>query len=84
MFFNFLVAFAGTFDMLFNFIFWLARPDLTCFQNFSLVFAGTFDILADEAVRQALKTYSNWPTYPQLYHKGELVGGLDILKVCCR
>lgn len=32
-------------------------------------------------VRQGLKTYSNWPTYPQLYVRGELVGGLDIVKV---
>ncbi|KAJ8284741.1 hypothetical protein COCON_G00035910 [Conger conger] len=40
----------------------------------------TFDILADEEVRQGLKTYSNWPTYPQLYVKGELIGGLDIVK----
>lgn len=39
-----------------------------------------FDILQDEEVRQALKEYSNWPTYPQIYFKGELVGGLDILK----
>jgi len=41
---------------------------------------GTFDILKDEKVRQELKTYSNWPTYPQLYIKGELIGGLDIIK----
>lgn len=41
---------------------------------------GTFDILQDEDVRQGLKTYSNWPTYPQLYVKGELIGGLDIVK----
>jgi glutaredoxin-related protein len=41
----------------------------------------TFDILSDEDVRQNLKKYSNWPTYPQLYVKGELVGGLDIMKV---
>ncbi|XP_066937179.1 glutaredoxin-3 [Macrobrachium rosenbergii] len=41
---------------------------------------STFDILTDEEVRQGLKTYSNWPTYPQLYIDGELVGGLDILK----
>jgi glutaredoxin-related protein len=34
----------------------------------------------DVQVRQNLKTYSNWPTYPQLYVKGDLVGGLDILK----
>ncbi|XP_068179557.1 glutaredoxin 3 [Antennarius striatus] len=40
----------------------------------------TFDILQDEEVRQGLKTYSNWPTYPQLYVNGELIGGLDILK----
>jgi len=41
---------------------------------------GTFDIFSDETVRQGLKTFSNWPTYPQLYIKGELVGGLDIMK----
>ncbi|KAI8420978.1 hypothetical protein MSG28_008126 [Choristoneura fumiferana] len=41
---------------------------------------GTFDILTDEEVRQGLKEYSDWPTYPQLYVKGELVGGLDIIK----
>ncbi|KAL3863210.1 hypothetical protein ACJMK2_004976 [Sinanodonta woodiana] len=40
----------------------------------------TFDILTDEEVRQGLKTFSNWPTYPQLYVKGELIGGLDIVK----
>lgn len=40
----------------------------------------TFDILEDEEVRQGLKTYSNWPTYPQVYVKGELIGGLDIIK----
>ncbi|XP_067009885.2 glutaredoxin-3 isoform X2 [Anabrus simplex] len=40
----------------------------------------TFDILTDEEVRQGLKTYSNWPTYPQVYVKGELVGGVDIIK----
>jgi len=39
-----------------------------------------FDILSDEDVRQGLKTYSDWPTYPQLYSKGELVGGLDIVQ----
>jgi len=41
---------------------------------------GSFDILSDESVRQGLKSHSNWPTYPQLYVKGELIGGLDILK----
>ncbi|XP_076942826.1 monothiol glutaredoxin-S17-like [Bidens hawaiensis] len=40
---------------------------------------GSFDILSDEDVRQGLKTYSNWPTFPQLYYKGELIGGCDII-----
>lgn len=37
-----------------------------------------FDILSDNDVRQGLKEYSQWPTYPQVYIKGELLGGLDI------
>ncbi|CAM9129107.1 unnamed protein product [Laminaria digitata] len=41
---------------------------------------GTFDILEDQEVRQGLKKFSNWPTYPQLYAQGELLGGLDIMK----
>ena len=40
---------------------------------------STFDILQDEEVRQGLKTFSNWPTYPQLYAGGELLGGCDIV-----
>eukprot|EP00051_Salpingoeca_urceolata_P027250 m.480632 g.480632 ORF g.480632 m.480632 type:complete len:329 (+) comp21904_c0_seq1:182-1168(+) len=41
---------------------------------------STFNILADQTVRQELKRFSDWPTYPQLYVKGELLGGLDIVK----
>ena len=41
---------------------------------------GYYDILGDEQVRAGLKTYSDWPTFPQLYAKGELLGGLDIVK----
>uniref|UniRef100_A0A8R1DNT3 Glutaredoxin n=1 Tax=Caenorhabditis japonica TaxID=281687 RepID=A0A8R1DNT3_CAEJA len=41
---------------------------------------GSFDIYSDEEVRQGLKEYSNWPTYPQLYLDGELIGGLDVVK----
>lgn len=37
-----------------------------------------FNIFEDPEVREALKTYSNWPTFPQLYINGELVGGCDI------
>ncbi|CAK9181797.1 unnamed protein product [Ilex paraguariensis] len=40
---------------------------------------GSFDILSDEEVRQGLKTFSNWPTFPQLYYKGELIGGCDVV-----
>lgn len=39
----------------------------------------TFNILADPEVRQGLKEYSNWPTYPQLYVDGKFIGGCDIV-----
>ena len=39
----------------------------------------TFDVLYDIEVRQAIKEYSNWPTIPQVYLKGEFLGGSDIL-----
>ena len=39
----------------------------------------TFNILSDPDVRQGLKEYSNWPTYPQLYVGGKFVGGCDIV-----
>jgi Grx4 family monothiol glutaredoxin len=41
---------------------------------------GYFNILSDEEIRQGLKAYSNWPTYPQVYAQGKLVGGIDIIK----
>lgn len=41
---------------------------------------GFFDILKDDAVRQGLKEFSDWPTFPQLYINGEFQGGLDIVK----
>ncbi len=39
----------------------------------------TFNILNDPEIRQGLKEFSNWPTYPQLYVKGQLIGGNDII-----
>jgi monothiol glutaredoxin len=39
----------------------------------------TVNIFEDPELREALKKFSNWPTYPQLYVKGELVGGCDIV-----
>ena len=38
------------------------------------------DILADPELREGIKEYSNWPTIPQLYVKGEFVGGCDIIR----
>lgn len=39
----------------------------------------TVDVLKDDAVRQGIKTFSNWPTIPQLYINGEFLGGSDIM-----
>ncbi len=39
----------------------------------------TFDVLSDPEIRQGIKEYSNWPTIPQVYVKGEFIGGSDIL-----
>ncbi len=38
------------------------------------------DVLADPELRDGIKTYSNWPTIPQLYIKGEFIGGADITR----
>ncbi len=38
------------------------------------------DVLADDAIRQGIKAFSNWPTIPQLYVKGEFIGGCDIVR----
>ncbi|MCS5693915.1 Grx4 family monothiol glutaredoxin [Cyanobium sp. FGCU-6] len=39
----------------------------------------TFDVLSDMEIRQGIKEYSEWPTIPQVYVKGEFLGGSDIL-----
>ena len=44
-------------------------------QNFTAV-----NVLADPEIREGIKAYSNWPTVPQLYIKGEFVGGADIVR----
>ena len=41
---------------------------------------GSYNILADQELREGLKEYSNWPTFPQLYVDGQLVGGCDIVR----
>ena len=40
---------------------------------------ATVNVLEDQEVRQGIKEYSNWPTIPQLYVKGEFIGGSDIM-----
>ena len=41
---------------------------------------ATVDVLADQDIRQGIKEFSKWPTIPQLYVKGEFVGGADIIR----
>jgi monothiol glutaredoxin len=41
---------------------------------------ASFNVLQDDALRQGIKDYSNWPTIPQLYVDGEFVGGCDIVR----
>ena len=40
----------------------------------------SFDVLTDPSLRQGVKEFSNWPTIPQLYVKGEFIGGCDIIR----
>lgn len=40
----------------------------------------TVNVLADTEIREGIKIYSNWPTIPQLYIKGEFIGGADIMR----
>ena len=47
--------------------------------NFMGVDYTDVNVLADEEIRQGIKDYSDWPTIPQLYVKGEFVGGCDII-----
>ncbi len=47
--------------------------------NFMGVEFADVNVLADEELRQGIKDYSDWPTIPQLYVKGEFVGGCDII-----
>ena len=47
--------------------------------NFMGVEYSDVNVLADEAIRQGIKEYSDWPTIPQLYVKGEFIGGCDII-----
>ncbi|HDZ81559.1 MAG TPA: Grx4 family monothiol glutaredoxin [Roseobacter sp.] len=47
--------------------------------NYMEIDYADINVLADEDIRQGIKSYSDWPTIPQLYVKGEFVGGCDII-----
>jgi monothiol glutaredoxin len=47
-------------------------------DHLGVAFAGV-DVLQDQEIRQGIKAYSDWPTIPQLYVKGEFIGGSDIM-----
>lgn len=47
-------------------------------NNYQLNFVA-IDVLTDQGIREGVKVYANWPTIPQVYFKGEFVGGSDIL-----
>ncbi|KAL6262958.1 hypothetical protein P5V15_005746 [Pogonomyrmex californicus] len=55
-----------------------SRTIVSILDNYNTDYKS-FDILQDNDVREGLKKFSNWPTYPQLYINGELIGGLDIV-----
>jgi len=48
-------------------------------SHMGIKFKG-IDVLSDPGVRQGIKEFSNWPTIPQLYIKGEFIGGCDIIR----
>ena len=48
-------------------------------KKLNVKFSG-IDVLTDPEIRQGIKEFSNWPTVPQLYIKGEFIGGCDIAK----
>ena len=48
-------------------------------KHLEVSFKGV-NVLEDDKIREGIKTYSDWPTIPQLYVKGEFIGGCDIVK----
>ncbi len=56
-----------------------SAAEVQVLTNLGVKFKG-IDILADPELREGIKAFSNWPTIPQLYVKGEFVGGCDIVR----
>lgn len=57
-----------------------SKETMVIFNNDNIVDFSSFDILQDNEVREGLKKYSDWPTYPQLYVNGKLIGGVDVIR----
>lgn len=56
-----------------------SRSAVKLFRDEEIAFQY-FDVLSDKEVREGLKKFSDWPSYPQIYYRGALIGGIDILK----
>jgi len=56
-----------------------SMTDNNILKKLNVKFIG-INVLADPEIRQGIKDFSNWPTIPQLYIKGEFIGGCDIVK----
>jgi len=56
-----------------------SREIVSLLDSFDVDFT-TFDVLENPEIRAEIKNYSNWPTFPQLYIDGQLIGGLDIVQ----
>ena len=58
---------------------WFLNGCIKYVKTFNVKFKG-INVLESEDIRQGVKDYSDWPTIPQLYIKGEFIGGCDIVK----
>ena len=58
---------------------WIFNGSRNILKHLNINFEGV-NVLEDEALRQGIKDYSDWPTIPQLYVKREFIGGCDIIK----
>ena len=58
---------------------WFFYGCIKCFKHLNVKFKSV-NVLEDQNLRQGIKDFSDWPTIPQLYIKGEFIGGCDIVK----
>ena len=58
---------------------WFSAAVVGVLSHLGIQFRG-INVLEDDAIREGIKEYTNWPTIPQLYVKGEFIGGCDIIR----